>query len=131
VARADEILSGTRSVLIVDWPSRDVPDTLTEAGYEVTIKGGPGPLPESAPRSFDLIYAHRPFAELAGIVSVAKDHGAKALWLQTDLNEEQSAEARQMVEDAGLAYIDDVYIADAVRWLSAPASPFPRIAKER
>jgi hypothetical protein len=119
VARAEGILSGTRSVLIVDWPSREVPDTLTDAGYDVTIKGGPGPLPDSAPESFDLIYAHRPFAELPGIVSLAKDHGAKAIWLQTDLTEDESWEARAMVEEAGLAYIDDVYIADAVRELAS------------
>lgn len=118
MARAHEILSATRSVLIVDWPSRDVPDTLSDAGYEVTTKGGPGPLPDSAPKSFDLVYAHRPFEELGGIVSLATEHGAKALWLQTDLTEDQSAEARRMVEEAGLAYIDDVYIADAIRRLN-------------
>jgi hypothetical protein len=119
VARADEVLSGTRSVLIVDWPSRDVPDTLSEVGYEVTIKGGPGPLPDSAPKSVDLVYAHRPFEELAGIVALAKEHGARAVWLQTDLTDDQSREARALVEDAGLAYIDDVYIADAVRGLKS------------
>lgn len=29
------VLAETRTVLLVDWPSRDVPDTLTESGYKV------------------------------------------------------------------------------------------------
>jgi hypothetical protein len=30
---AERILGQAGSVLLVDWPSRDVPDTLTNAGY--------------------------------------------------------------------------------------------------
>ena len=42
-ARASRILAQTRSVLVIDWPSRDVPAALAAAGFEVTVKGGPGP----------------------------------------------------------------------------------------
>lgn len=37
--RVDEILRATQSVLVVDWPSRDVPDTLARAGYDVHVHG--------------------------------------------------------------------------------------------
>jgi len=40
---ADRILHDAGSVVLVDWPSRDVPDTLTRAGYTVFVKGGPEP----------------------------------------------------------------------------------------
>ncbi|HVA05394.1 MAG TPA: hypothetical protein VNG12_01510 [Acidimicrobiales bacterium] len=39
----DGILEQTRSILLVDWPSRAGPDTLTRAGFAVTVHGGPGP----------------------------------------------------------------------------------------
>jgi hypothetical protein len=41
VAEAGQILRETGSVLVVDWPSKDVPETLTRAGYTVLVKGGP------------------------------------------------------------------------------------------
>jgi hypothetical protein len=37
----DGILATAKIVLLVDWPSRDVPDTLTHAGYTVHVKDGP------------------------------------------------------------------------------------------
>ncbi len=40
---AARILTGVSSVLVIDWPSRDVPATLAFAGYTVYVKGGPGP----------------------------------------------------------------------------------------
>jgi hypothetical protein len=33
---------GGESVLVIDWPSRDVPASLTFAGFTVIVKGGPG-----------------------------------------------------------------------------------------
>jgi hypothetical protein len=135
-------------VLVIDWPSRDVPDTLTRAGYTTIVKGGPEPDNYStyelrdgevvarrlggAPEHVDLIYAHRPFDELLGIVALAERVGAKGIWCQSGLSsdgakdpkgcfvpEERSRRSRQIVEAAGLSYVDDLYIADAVRGLRA------------
>ena len=40
---AKEILKAVETVLVIDWPSQDVPDALTRAGFTVVVKGGPGP----------------------------------------------------------------------------------------
>jgi hypothetical protein len=138
------MLHEARSVLLVDWPSTDVPQTLAGAGYEVIVKGGPEPgrysvweLQDGAvavrpmgrpPAHADIVYAHRPLDELAGIVTLAEQVGARMVWCQSGrasrqasdprgcwVSEDESQRARSMVESAGLAYVDDVYIADAVR----------------
>ena len=141
---AARILADTKSVLVVDWPSRDVPASLTFAGFAVFVKGGPGPAdynaweldsgtPVSRPLGraldrVDLVYCHRPFGELPGIIALAGRLGARALWWQTGLASDgtkdpsgfwvpsgESDQARELAAAAGLAYVDDVYIADAVR----------------
>jgi hypothetical protein len=28
---------------VIDWPSREVPETLARAGFHVVVRGGPGP----------------------------------------------------------------------------------------
>ena len=87
MSEAEQILRGAGTILIVDWPSRDVPDTLARAGYTVLVKGGPRPdnywayevrngevVPRrtgQAPAAADLVYSHRPVAELPGIVAMA------------------------------------------------------------
>lgn len=38
---AIEILRGARSVVIQDYPSKEIPEALTRAGLAVTIYGGP------------------------------------------------------------------------------------------
>jgi predicted CoA-binding protein len=142
--RAEEILEAARSVVVVDWPSRDVPDTLARAGYEVHVHGGPGPEDWSAhrwdggevvvertgrpPERADLVYSHRPLDELGGIVETAQRLGAVAVWVQSGrspdgrrdpagcwLAETESGWARALVEAAGLAYVDDRYLPDEVR----------------
>jgi hypothetical protein len=147
---AARVLAGTRSVLVIDWPSRDVSASLTLAGLTVFVKGGPGPtdyavweLDSGEPASrqlgrepgrVDLVYCHRPFGELPGIVALAGRLGARALWWQTGLTRgggkdpsgcwappEESRGARELAAAAGLAYIDDVYIADAARARGGPA----------
>ena len=144
------VLAETRSVLVIDWPSRDVPASLAYAGYTVFVKGGPGPADYSAwaldggepvsralgrePDRVDLVYCHRPLGELPGVVALARRLGARAFWWQTGLTSgggkdplgcwappEESRQARQLAASAGLAYIDDVYIADAVRAAAGPA----------
>jgi predicted CoA-binding protein len=149
MTEAERILKAASSALVVDWPSRDVPDTLTRAGYAVFVKGGPEPDNYSAyevsdgevvtrrvgraPERVDVVYSHRPLDELPGIVEMARELGATTVWCQSGLAtsgendpkgywvpEEKSREARRMVESAGLAYVDDAYIADVARHLANP-----------
>jgi len=140
---SSRVLEDAEIVLLVDWPSRDVPDSLVREGFTVFVKGGPEPDHYNAqelrdeqvvprrtgrPEHADLVYAHRPLGELPGIVALAKQLGAKAVWRQTGLNgagerdphgcwspEEESREARSIVESSGLAYVESRYIADVAR----------------
>ena len=140
-------MRAARAVLVVDWPSVEVPETLARAGFEVVVHGGPGPEDyteyvlegervEARPRGrppehADLVYTHRPLPELEAIVETAGALGASAVWLQSGLAPggtrdpkgcwlppEQSEQARAVVESAGLAYVDDGYIVDVARRLS-------------
>jgi predicted CoA-binding protein len=146
VPTIEQVLNETRSVLLIDWPSRDVPDTLARAGYVVTVSGGPEPDNFSVyevvgddvvarhvgrpPEHAELVYSHRPLEELPNVIAAARRVGATAIWTQSGLSasghkeatgcwrpEDQSNRARSQVEAAGLTYIDDMYIADAVRRL--------------
>ena len=108
-----ELLTQTRTVLLVDWPSRDVPDTLRQAGYDVVVKGGPDV--DVAVDAVDLVYCHRPLDELDGIAALAQRLGAKAIWREPASDPEQARRAREIVQGAGLGYVDEVSIADAVR----------------
>jgi predicted CoA-binding protein len=141
---AVRVLAEAKSVLVIDWPSRDVPASLAFAGFTVFVKGGPGPADYNAwqldsgepvsrplghePSRVDLVYCHRPFGELPGIIALAGRLGARALWWQTGLTSDgskdpsgcwvppgESHQARELAGAAALAYVDDVYIADAVR----------------
>jgi predicted CoA-binding protein len=151
MSESEQILGAAGTVVVVDWPSRDVPETLARAGYTVLVKGGPGPADYSVwelrgeevvprrtgepPGSADLVYAHRPVAELAGIASMAREFGAAAVWVQSGLDGTgakdprgcwmepgESATARAIVEDAGLIYLESPYIADEVRRLGIGTS---------
>ena len=90
-----ELLRGTSTILLIDWPSRDVPDSLARAGLQVTSEDGPGLYNayesnggEIRPRRVagrparaDLVYTHRPIDELAEIVGQAAALGARAVWV--------------------------------------------------
>jgi predicted CoA-binding protein len=148
-ARARKILARSKSVLLIDWPSRDVPATLAAAGFAVTVRGGPGPADYAAweagdgepmtrpigraPDHVDLVYWHRPFSELPSIIATAQRLGATAIWRQTGLTSEgtkapdgcwappeESQQGRELAGGAGLSYVDDIYIADTARALSGP-----------
>jgi predicted CoA-binding protein len=122
----DELLRTAETILLVDWPTRDVPDTLAQAGYHVVASEGPGPEDYNAyevqngavvtrhvgspPERAEIVYAHRPTDELPMIVELAKQVGARGVWCETG-----SVEARRIVESAELAYVDRPPIADAVR----------------
>jgi predicted CoA-binding protein len=144
VTEAGQILRETHSILLVDWPSKDVPETLVRAGYAVVVQGGPEPDNYSAyevrdgevvsrrtgeaPAAVDLVYSYRPVEELPGIVVMAERLGASAVWLQSGvasdgtkapdgcwMDQAASQAARAVVEAAGLTYIEAPYIADEVR----------------
>ena len=140
----ESVLAGARTFLVVDWPTRDVPDTLARAGYEVVVHGGTG-LDDytayelvdgevvarhvgQAPAHVDVIYSHRPLGELTEIVQAAAVLGARTVWVQSGraedgqrdpegcwLPDDVAAGARATVEAAGLVYLDRPYIAGAVR----------------
>ena len=110
----DSVPRSVSSVLLVDWPSPDVPTTLREAGYAVFIKNGPGAddFAPARPEKVDLVYVHRPIGELPAIVEAASRLGAHTVW-----RESPSDEARGIVEAAGLRYVGQPYLPDAVRSL--------------
>jgi predicted CoA-binding protein len=137
-----KLLSGAKTVLLIDWPSRDVPDTLARGGFTVVSSDGPDEYNAyevegnevrvravgEPPKRADLVYTHRPIDELPDIIDAAKATGAKAVWIQSGLDktgakdprgfwlpEAASTKARGIVESAGLVYIESPYIADAVR----------------
>ena len=142
-----QILQGGKRIAVVDWPSKDVPDSLARAGLEVSVHGGPepdnwsvqevGPDGEvvgrytgKAPASAEVVYSHRPLAELDEILAMAKQVGAKTVWLQsgkdaegkpdvrgTWFSDEDRSTARAAVEGAGFTFVDEVYIGDAARSL--------------
>ena len=147
MAKGDQILQSAGSVLLVDWPSRDVPETLVRAGYQVFVKGGPGPADYSAqelrgeevlarpvgrpPEHADLVYSCRPIEELPDVIALARQVGATAVWHQSGRDSTgapdprgcsmtwvESQEARAIVESAGLTYVEGPYIADTVRRLA-------------
>jgi hypothetical protein len=84
------------------------------------------------PAEVDLVYSYRPIGELPAIAAARVALGARALWLQSGhtsdgapdprgcwLPPEESGRARAIVEQAGLAYVDQPYIVDAVRDLGS------------
>jgi hypothetical protein len=135
-------LERAHTVLVVDWPSTDVPDTLVRAGYAVVVKGGPEPDRYSVRelKRGGLTEAQR--SSPAGQPRLLPPAGAGALqhrrtgegpcarvvWRQSGLDRdgrrdpkgcwaprEEAEQARDLVESAGLIYVDDLYIADVVR----------------
>jgi predicted CoA-binding protein len=150
VSQPEAILGAAKSILVIDWPTREVPEALANAGYTVIVHGGPEPDDYFAyevldsevvdrrvgrpPERVDVVYTHRPLDELAGIVALAKELGATAVWQQSGLAgaemkdprgcwvpEEESRRARRIVESAGMRYEQDAYIADVARRLSGSA----------
>jgi len=121
-----ELLAAATSILLIDWPDREVPDTLARSGYRVASADGPtddaynayelvdGAIRvralEGPPDQVDIVYAHRPLDELDRIVEQARTLNARAVWLQSG-----SRQAREIVERAGLMYFDSPYLPDAVR----------------
>jgi predicted CoA-binding protein len=143
-----ETFKTVKTVLVIDWPSKEVPELLALAGFHVVVHGGPGPEDYSvyelnngtvaarhvgrAPESADLIYSYRPLGELAQIVTNAKGLQAKTIWTQSGLSAEGVNDpkgcwvpaddlqvARNLVESAGMNYVYEPYIGDAAREIQA------------
>jgi predicted CoA-binding protein len=139
-----ETFKMVETVLVIDWPTKDVPESLTVAGFQVVVRGGPGPEDYSvyalndgeivtrhvgrAPDRADLIYSHRPFRELPEIIVTAKELHAKIIWTQSGVSAagvddpkgcwvpaEEQRLARNLVEAAGLNYVTEPYIGDVAR----------------
>jgi predicted CoA-binding protein len=148
---AETILRTVRTVIVVDWPIKDLPETLFRAGYAVGVKGGPADTyvvceaaddgsirqqPIGRPERVDLVHVYRPIDELPGFVTLALELGATTVWVLSGLApdgtrdptgcwlpSEASAAARQLVETAGLVYLDHPYIADVVRAVGGTRAP--------
>ena len=139
-----ELLSQSRSVLVIDWPSRDVPESLVRAGLSVTVRYGPGPNDfavhelsggeivvrpaKSPPRQVDLVYVYRPPGELPDVIARALELGAKAIWIQSGYSAENlrdptgcwmsdslTREVRRQIEAAGLICLTEPYIGAVAR----------------
>ena len=94
----------------MDWPSRDVPESLARAGYAVFVKGGPGGSDFSEyrvqggevvarrtgeqPTGADLLSAYRPLRELPQLIDLLRGLGTAAV-----------AAAATTVQAAGLAWV--------------------------
>jgi len=139
----DRLLEQTDTVLLIDWPGEDCPRSMVRAGFTVFGQEPNGwlryevkdyqlqkhPL-VAPPAHVDLVFCYRPVEELSEYVATAQKLAAKVFWYQSGLvgasteylrgcwlSDEARTKVRRMVEDAGLIYIDEVYIGDAVRAL--------------
>ena len=98
----NEFLKNVRTVLVIDWPSKDVPEALVLAGFQVYTQGGPGPTDYFVyewndgrivarhvghpPERAELVYSYRPFRELPQIIAKAKTLCAETIWTQSGLS---------------------------------------------
>ena len=120
------MLQSATTIVLIDYPGREVPTAIVRAGYIVVSKEGPEPddycehvvegddvalrKVGKPPDHADIVYSHRPEEELPGIIELAQRSGARAVWCETG-----SSTARELVEAAGLIYVDSPQIADAAQ----------------
>jgi len=125
---AKQILKTAKAILLIDWPSPDVPRALVDAGFTVygyspnrysvaeLVDDGTGTKKmifrklDDHPGSVDIVNVFRPEEELEGIV---KEHvlplGAKTLWLHPPV---ASAWARSYAGQNHLAFVEGIDIAE-------------------
>ena len=124
----DDVLAAAETVIVVDWPTRDVPESLARAGLRVFVHGGRDPdrytlyevvgdevatKPAGAPPDHaDLVYSYRPIDELPAIVALAHRVGATTVWVH---GPEDGGTARTVVESAGLRCVMSPSIVEAAR----------------
>ena len=113
----ERLLVDAKTILLIDWPSRDVPDALARSGWSVVAQEGPeryvaydadgeAVTPREMllpPTQSDLVYAFRPLDELDDIVELARSLGARGVWLETTPSADDLPRTRATIESAGLA----------------------------
>jgi hypothetical protein len=133
---ADDVLNRAKTVVVIDWPSRDVPILLAAARLHTFSHEGPGDEEwyfyegetrthaSGPPAAADLVYTYRPIDELPGIIEFAQKLGAFAIWFEAGRRDlKQALAARPIVERAGLTYVDEPYIVDVLRDRQAQPPP--------
>jgi predicted CoA-binding protein len=144
----NDFLKNVRTVLVIDWPSKEVPEALVLAGFQVYAQGGPGPTDYSVyewsdgsivarhvghpPERAELVYSYRPLSELPQIIAKAKTLRAETIWTQSGLSapdtkdpkgcwapDEELESARQLVQAAGLRYLSEPCIGAELRKAAA------------
>jgi len=99
--------------------NQQVPDEEDVTVFEPSEEGD-GYLvcrPAVSPETVDILNVYRPPDELPSLARLAVGLGAKALWLQPGST---SSEARDIAAAGGLAFIEGVDIAEAVRSSGIP-----------
>lgn len=143
-ANPKDVFRNVHTVLVIDWPDKEVPELLARAGFQVVVHGGPGPEDYSAyevkngqvvarhvgspPERADLVYSYRPLDELPAIIDQAKALHALTIWTQSGmaasgsedrkgcwLPENDLERARELIQAAGLSHVAAPYIGDSVR----------------
>jgi hypothetical protein len=137
-----EILRAVETVLVIDWPSKEVPELLARARLRVVVHGGPGPEDYSIyqinngevnngevmerrtgcpPERADLIYSYRPLSELPGIIATAKELGAKTIWYQSGVTATGGKDPRGCwVADEELTLARNLVDAAGLRFIADP-----------
>ena len=135
------LLSGVRTILLVDWPTQESPAALLRAGYTVfghepdglrehaiapddgrfPLEGGGflADLPVGDVPSVDLVCTFRPPEEQPEIVADAIARGASVFWVEP--GEGTSPQARAEAAAAGLEVVDGVSLWQTVLELGVSA----------
>lgn len=115
-----QLLEVSRTIAVVgasrdpSKPGGQIPQDLKERGFHV-IPINPDadelfgekvyPSLSEVPEDIDIVDVFRPSEEAADIAREAVEVGAKAIWLQVGI---ESREAREIAEDAGLGFVENV-----------------------
>jgi len=120
-AYVDDILGSVRTIAMVGAsadprkPSHDVLQVLIRAGYDmIPVNPRPDlteilglkvyPSLQSIDRPVDMVDVFRPSGQLAGIAGEAVEIGAKVLWAQLGIHDDEAA---RIAERGGLAVVMD------------------------
>ena len=129
---AEHILKMAKTILLVDWPSVDVPRTLLKAGFRIysyspgqyseAVLGGDNNNVtfndiESTPGEVDIVNIFRPEQEHAEIIEMhALPLKANVIWLHPPV---VSTKTGELSKEHGLAFIEGVDIAEIAMQLKS------------
>ena len=138
-ASPEEILRRSRVLAVVGCSTNpakaahEVPEALQRRGYRIVPvhltateilgeRAYPRLADVPADIEIDTVVVFRPSPECAGVAASALQRGTHAVWLQLGL---VSAEARRLVEAAGVGYVEDACtkVVAAQHGITAPAGP--------